>query len=138
MDNKTHHQLVCGRIADECCTRNLGLVRGWRMQEAQRLFEEALSQVVPKDAELNAGELALVKGLREKFNLAVITDTAFEQQANEQAHMLAMDVMNHTGARELFGLVEDIVNGKSTAKGKELKARAKRLYDRFHPAEIPK
>lgn len=136
MDNKTHHEIVCGRIADECCARNLGLVRGWRMQEARRLFEEALAAVIPKDAELNKGELALVKGMREKFNLAVITDVAFEAQANEQAQQLAMHVMNRTGARHLFGLVEDIVKEKSSAQGDELIKRAEWLYENYGPEGV--
>lgn len=133
MKHQTHHQLVCGRLADDCCKSLLGYVQHWRQQEAAKLLNAAIAEAFAEDEDLTDGEKALVEAIRSKFAVKAATDIEADKRAHELAHALAQDISNRSGARELFGFVEDVANGKASALGEEGKARARQLYDLFHP-----
>lgn len=135
MKHQTHHQLVCSRLADDCCKSLTAHIQGWRRQDAGKLLDAAIAEAFAEDADLTAGERALVDAIRSKFALKVATDAEADARAHELAHSLAQDISNQSGARELFGFVEDVANGKSSAQGAAGKARAQQLYDLFHPVK---
>lgn len=133
MTPKTHHEIQCDRLADEACGEIVLQLIGWRRQHADQMFQAALAAAVPAGAEHSPGEKAIMDNVRVKFARLVMDDKAFGEQARTAAQSVASKIMHGSKARDLFGLIEDIVNEKSSTQGDGYKRRAKAICDGFYP-----
>lgn len=131
---KTHHQMVCDAIAESACQEIMEFFLGEVTKALRAMVNTAIAASVPEGAELTVGQKTLIKGIRAKVGVMSLNDQKMSEHIHARAHSLAMRIMNESGARELFGFIEDTANEKSSAT----KARAKRLYDQYHPDAKPK
>lgn len=136
MDHKTHHDLICESPAVESETRQAETLRAYRLRQSMENPNKAIGEVVG-DRELTKGEAAMLDAVKVTFRQIAVQDQDADAEAIRQAQALMREVMNRTGARSLFGFVEDIVNGKSSAQGDALIARAKRLHEEFRADDWP-
>lgn len=131
---KTHHQMVCEMVAETTCQEIMEFLTGEVAKSSRALVNTAIAAAIPKGAELTVGQETILKSIRAKVAVAAMSDQKMREEVHGRAHALAMRIMNESGARELFGYIEDVANDKSSAT----KERAQRLYDQYHPDAEPK